>query len=397
MKNNLKPKMVFFHDNKFLKVGHNRYFAATGYTNSLFKRYLCSFSSVTVVNRYIEQDERMERAKYDEINISNIHFSCIKKLSVFSLFFGQDRKHIAKKVAASDIAVIRLPSIIGIVATYEARRQHKPYAIEMVACPWDSLWYYGKLRYKLVAPILFVANRVLVYGAPNVLYITQSFLQRRYPTKGNSVACSDVEVGPTNDRVLSQRLDKTSIYENDHVYRIGTVAAVNMKYKGHKYVIQAMSDLVRSGYKLEYYLVGSGPQDYLKKIAKKRGVENLVHFVGPLPHHEIQHFMSGIDIYIQPSNAEALGRVILEAFEAACPVLGSSAGGISELVDTNFVFRRRSTADLKLKIKTMIDEHSTFNQQALRNYQELEKYRPLALELIRQSFYSTIANHDSVR
>ena len=114
--------------------------------------------------------------------------------------------------------------------------------------------------------------------APKVLYVTKDFLQKRYPTNGQSFSCSDVILEKSNENVLKNRLSKLKNMKFDEL-NICTVANVELKSKGQEYVIKAISRLNKKGYKFKYYLVGNGSNERLKRIAKKENVQNDVIFV----------------------------------------------------------------------------------------------------------------------
>lgn len=78
-------------------------------------------------------------------------------------------------------------------------------------------------------------------------------------------------------------------------------------------------------------LVGEGPD--LPKIQcriKELGLEDKVHFLGK--QDEIAHVISMADVLLLPSEKESFGLVALEAMACGVPTVGSTAGGIPELV-----------------------------------------------------------------
>lgn len=78
-------------------------------------------------------------------------------------------------------------------------------------------------------------------------------------------------------------------------------------------------------------LVGEGPD--LPKIQcriRELGLENRVHFLGK--QDEIAHVISMADVLLLPSEKESFGLVALEAMACGVPTVGSTAGGIPELV-----------------------------------------------------------------
>ena len=81
------------------------------------------------------------------------------------------------------------------------------------------------------------------------------------------------------------------------------------RYKGQQYIIKALALLRQQGIEMEYHLVGAGTGEYLRKVAKKNGVEDLVFLKGALPHSEIMAFLDTVDIYIQPSKQEGITSI----------------------------------------------------------------------------------------
>ena len=78
-------------------------------------------------------------------------------------------------------------------------------------------------------------------------------------------------------------------------------------------------------------LVGEGPE--LPKIQcriNELGLGSKVHFLGK--QDEIAHVISMADVLLLPSEKESFGLVALEAMACGVPTVGSTAGGIPELV-----------------------------------------------------------------
>ncbi|MGG4104191.1 N-acetyl-alpha-D-glucosaminyl L-malate synthase BshA [Paenibacillus lautus] len=78
-------------------------------------------------------------------------------------------------------------------------------------------------------------------------------------------------------------------------------------------------------------LVGEGPE--LPKIQcriNELGLANKVHFLGK--QDEIAHVISMADVLLLPSEKESFGLVALEAMACGVPTVGSTAGGIPELI-----------------------------------------------------------------
>src|SRR5690606_9772698 len=104
---------------------------------------------------------------------------------------------------------------------------------EMVGCPWDAYWN-PSLKGKIVAPIMWMLTRYSVKQAPYTVYVTNEFLQRRYPSKGISMGCSDVALPVFDAGIIDKRLNKILNMKRDQPIILGTTAAVNVRYKGQE-------------------------------------------------------------------------------------------------------------------------------------------------------------------
>src|SRR5699024_751834 len=150
--------------------------------------------------------------------------------------------------------IARLPSSIGELAIRYAKKYNKPYLVEVVACPWDSLWNHSIIG-RIMAPYSYLKMKRSVRNATYAVYVTNSFLQRRYPNKGYMTNCSNVALKEYDEESLQKRINKINEMNNNKVI-IGTTAAVNVKSKGQQYIIKALGILKKQGIsKYEYQLV----------------------------------------------------------------------------------------------------------------------------------------------
>jgi glycogen synthase len=81
-------------------------------------------------------------------------------------------------------------------------------------------------------------------------------------------------------------------------------------------------------------LVGDGPQrKALEREAKRIGIADRLHFVGFLAHEELPAVLAHADLLVLPSIYEELGTVLLEAMQAALPIVASKTGGIPDVIE----------------------------------------------------------------
>jgi glycogen synthase len=81
-------------------------------------------------------------------------------------------------------------------------------------------------------------------------------------------------------------------------------------------------------------LVGDGPErKALERDAERLGVADRLHFVGFFAHDRLPAVFAHADLLILPSLYEELGTVLLEAMQAALPIVASKTGGIPDVIE----------------------------------------------------------------
>ncbi|MFP8643703.1 glycosyltransferase [Priestia aryabhattai] len=380
-------KGLFCYDGPINCDEQGNYFG-TVLNNNVFRRY---FSIVNSLDIAIRVEKQEQNSKASQITLDNLNIIPMPNVaSATGIFNTKEATHALKQnIKKADILFIRLPSFIGNIAIKLAKQLNKPYIVEMVGCPWDSLWNHS-VKGKIIAPYMWHTTRQNLKDAKYAVYVTNEFLQNRYPTNGEFVNCSNVELPEVEDSILDSRIEK--IQTSEEKITIGTAAALNVRYKGQQYVIEAISKLKREGIKCEYQLVGWGDSSYLKEKAKQFEVEDCIKFVGTLPHKEVFSWIDNIDIYAQPSRQEGLPRALIEAMSRGCPAIGAKSGGIPELLEKEYVFSNK---------KTNIDEICSiirnYNKekmikQSKRNFMEAKQYNKELIQKRRISLFKAAIN-----
>lgn len=388
-------KLLFVHDTKFKVDNKNNYYTSGSYNMHTWNRYLEICDELTVLARkepYIYDKEYAEK-KYNFFDKERILFIELPDLfSNYKSFFSR-KKRIEKKciiknsVLNNDAIIVRLPSSAGNIAIKYAKKYNKPYLVEVVGCSWDALWNYN-IKGKILAPIKCLQQKYSIRKALFVIYVTSKFLQKRYPTIGETVSCSDVVLKEIYPNIMEKRINKINNMNMASKIIIGTIGGIDVKYKGQESVIKALGKLKKQGItNFEYQLVGGGDSNYLYSIAQKYNVSQQVKFVGSLPHEKVLSWLDSIDIYIQPSKSEGLPRALIEAMSRGLPAIGSNVGGIPELLEENYIFNysKKHISEickilLKLKKEDLIE-------QAQRNFEVSKQYQWNLIEKRRKEFF----------
>lgn len=119
----------------------------------------------------------------------------------------------------------------------------------------------------------------------------------------------------------------------DDVLIIGTAARLS-RQKGLSYLIEAAAMLKASGGKIEFLIVGEGPERFeLAEYTKAKAVNDIFHFLGF--QDNARSYIKAFDIFVLPSIYEGLPIAVIEAMMESRPVIASSAGAIDEMITDN--------------------------------------------------------------
>ncbi|MCC5927641.1 MAG: glycosyltransferase [Cyclobacteriaceae bacterium] len=376
-------RVLFVHDGPVIRDEENNYYGVS-INDNLVQRYNHLGKYVTLIIR-VKSLNKINRSKYKKISSKNfniIEIPNFKSPVKFYFNFRNAKKIIHNAVREHDIIVGRLPSAAGTLAVQEARINHKPCLVEYVACTFDAYWNYN-WQGKLIAHYKMYQQKRVVKDCTHVIYVTREFLQNRYPTKGKSISCSNVELKVINPEDLRSKL--TRLKKTGKTLTIGTVAALDVPYKGQADVIQALARLKKKGIVFNYKLVGQGDPTTLQGLINKCDLQEQVEIIGALKHDDVFRFLVDLDLYIQPSKQEGLPRALIEAMSKACPALGARTAGIPELLEDEYVFEPGSVEEIMVKLENI--NYNWLAEQAQKNFETSKEYQKDILEERRLQFY----------
>ena len=373
---------IFCHDLPIYKDVNGAY-CSTTMTDDLFLRYL------TVATRVYNIDKTYQEAHQEKITLPNLRFIDLPNLNTFGALFGlisKCRKILEKEIANCDLIFIRggINAILGVSA---AKKLGKPYLCECSGCAWESYWNHS-LSGKIIAPYMEYRAIKDTRDAVYVIYVTEKWLQRRYPTNGKWTYASNVILHHVDENALVKRRAKIASMDKKKIV-IGTTAGLN-RVKGQQFVIKAMH-LLMDDCDIKYELVGSGDKGYLKDLADQYGLTDKVVFKGQMNHDEVLSWLDTLDLYVQPSLQEGLPRSLIEAMSRACPAIGAHTAGIPELIEDDCVFERKSPKAIALAILHILSENNMV-QNSERNFFKAKEYELHKLDERRNKLYLEYRN-----
>lgn len=386
---------LFVHD--FRAIKYNDQYYTTNLSYEIWKgRYLQIFDEMEICCRVVKTNEDVSKSMVlssGEGIIFNESMPLFRGPEV--LIDGKAKKNLKNAIERADAVIIRVGSLLGTIASDICKKLGKPYLTEVVSCAWDATWNHG-IYGKIIAPFSYLREKRVVRESTDVVYVTNEFLQNRYPTKGRSTNCSNVALPPVGSEVLERRMEH--IQKRSGKYIIGTIGALNVRYKGQQYVIKALKYLMDRGISnFEYQLVGGGDDTYLRKVIESCGLQDCVKIIGRMEHGRIFDWLDSIDIYIQPSRQEGMPRSLIEAMSRGLYCLGARTAGIPELLSSERIFENNSKTP-----KLIADKLVCINQDALLrdseiNYAVSQEYTEAIIEKRRSEFFDQFISSCNIK
>lgn len=389
MKNTMKT-VLFCHDTYYSTQPDGKIYAYGAFPYTLWRdRFLPHFDHVTIIGREkpahkddtTDQLDQSAGPKITHILLTNIN-TPLKRITKGGELYKTIKSHVAKV----DGVIIRGPTEFGMMAARAARELGKPYAVEMSGCAFDHTWNHGSLIGKLYAPIKYLRGRHMVRHAAQAIYVTKYFLQKRYPTNGQSANASNVEIMQPDQSVLDNRLALIESIPEPRI--IGLIGNYGNKLKGLHITLRALSQLKQDGFDFKLRILGKGDPAQWQPMIKQLDLEDHIEFSGTLPGGEaVLNWLDAIDLYIQPSFHEGLPRAVIEAMSRGLPCLTSNAGGTDEMLPAECIHRKGDTQALTTKLKTIWNDQDWLTAQAKQNFTTASNYTAETLAPVRKAFW----------
>jgi len=313
-------------------------------------------------------------------------------------------------IKRGDAAILRVHGQVANSVEYWLRRYDMPFALEVVADPWDVLSPRA-IRHP-VAPIArryFTRHlRSQCQRAIAVSYVTQVALQRRYPTSETNFTTDYSSVALREDSFIQRRPYAAAISDvslssesftvqpersaGEGPHRCIFVGTLDSLYKGPDTLIDAVALCSERGVNIEVVFVGAGK--YIEKLRRRciqLGVDHLVTFKGAVPAGEgVRQELDRADIFVLPSRAEGLPRAMLEAMARGLPCIGSTIGGIPEILESQDMVPPDSPRVLAQKLIEVVSNPQRLSAMSERSHAVASHYYAPLLEERRMEFYRAV-------
>jgi glycosyltransferase involved in cell wall biosynthesis len=177
--------------------------------------------------------------------------------------------------------------------------------------------------------LLSHVDRILAVGEAvkdDILQSNPAVNPEKVINTGNSIDYDYFSSSVYNKQTVRR---KFGIPENSSVF--GTAGRL-APTKGLRYLIRAFAQIKKQLRNVELLIAGTGElKDRLEKRAVKLGCRDSVHFLSHVDN--MPEFYSAVDVFVLPSVAEGLPKVIIEAMAAGILCIATNAGGVPEVLD----------------------------------------------------------------
>lgn len=217
-----------------------------------------------------------------------------------------------------------------------------PKAFEYMSGRFEKLMYkmveVFSTVYNLLIPGKFFAKILLVANPRTAKSLPRFTRAKVYELVENGVFTSK------DEPVFSNK--NTSV----NVLYVGRL----VDWKAVDVLIEAVGNTINP---ISLIIVGGGDmKDALVKQASDLGYQN-IHFVGMVPHAEVNRYYDEADIFVLPSVRECGGAVVLEAMARGLPVIATNWGGPQDYItaETGFLVDPISRGHMVKEFARLID------------------------------------------
>ena len=387
-------KLVVTLECRFVITPDGRVWTRVGFSRSFWERYLITFDGVKVAARTTPQAEvdgsyrQVNGPSVDVIPIAD-YVGPYQYLKVRHLV----RANLRALLHEPDAFLCRVGSRLASDLIPALWRSGRPYGLEVVGDPYE-VFRPGVIDHPLRALFRFSATRSLKQQcarAAAVSYVTEHTLQRRYPAADENImyGISDVEL-PADYFIEKARVFQAAC--GTHSHRVLFVGSLAQMYKGPDVLIRAVHLLLKTGVGIHVTMIGDGRhRPELEHLASSLSLQSHVTFLGELPSGSaIRDQLDRASLFVLPSRTEGLPRAMVEAMARGLPCIGTTVGGIPELLDAEDLVVPDDAEALAQKIRRTLNDPQRLSRMSTRNLAKAQEFRPAILANRNREFYECL-------
>ena len=130
--------------------------------------------------------------------------------------------------------------------------------------------------------------------------------------------------------------------------------------------------------------------EQILNYAKEQGVDGQVACTGFLSRQQLTEFLDKSDLFVLPTKAEGLPRVIIEAIAKGLPTITTPASGNPELIPTEYLVEFYDVDTLAKKIEKLVIDKDAYEKSSKENFEHSLQYEGSILQGRRDEFYTKL-------
>lgn len=376
-------KIAFVHDHPFYRKGDEVY-STGGMPSHVWSRYLINKDSLFVYGRNATENAKSLSSR-DKVNF--VLSKTYHKPTDLLKHYSSIKKELNEFLFDKDCVIARVPSILGNMSAEYAYKNNKPLLLEVVADAYDCYRHYGNFTGVLFAKIFDSWTKRLVKKSSYSLYVTQEYLQKRYPSFGKSIGCTNAVINSVDKSVIEKRIHRIES-RTTNKFICGEIGDVSVRFKGCHVMLHAMKILKEKGVNIEFHMVGGGDPTDMQDLAKTLGIADNFYYRGFISHDKIPEFIDSLDVYVHPSFQEGLPRAVIEAISRGCPCATSNVAGTPELISNEYLHTPGNIQKLAADILKIISDKQREIDIVNANYSKGKEYYADIIAEKRKLFYN---------
>ena len=374
---------------RFERTPDGEIWGPPAYGRALWARYLDVFSSVMIAARVA--DVAGASAGCVTASSPDVHFCPLVPYSGLSGLLANlrcVRASVASALQNTTAIIVRAPSPIAYLTCRAAARVGRPFAAEIVGDS-DQVFSRGAFHHPLRVPIRWFARstqRQLSRDAIAVLYVTNTVLQRRYPSQGQCYAASDAALDD-----LAFASEDRHEWQPPAEFVLVTVGGLDQPYKGTGALLDAVYELRQRGAGVRLRIVGDGRLlAHYQRRCEALGLSNVVEFVGQQDRAGVRTALDSAHLFVLPSLTEGLPRALLEAMARGLPAVATNVGGVPELLPSECLVPPRDAHALATRIEQMMCDQPGRRRFGRRNRAHARTHHERCQSAIRRDFLTAV-------
>lgn len=357
-----------------------------------YQRYLRIFDELRLTTRCVYEDALgKSRILLDDPRIEYVPLPFFSGPMQYAKVYFKIGKALAHITDDCDAAILRLPSTVAQRVADKVIKAGIPYGTELVFDAKDALESATNsieriLWHRIHKQMVNTCNK-----ANGVACVTAHYLQTHYTSKQPDAFFANYS---------SLALPK-SFYSSERKHPEGKVFVIShvctqVQYngrKGYNEIIEAMKLLKERNVNVRVEFAGPDYHNGIKQLtdlSKRLGVEDRVKFIGGVNRQQLSEYLEKSDLYVMPTWAEGLPRVIIEAMAKGLPCITTPVSGNPELVSKHFLVEYSDIKALADRIEELVKNKRLYETASKENFERSLNYEASVLEKRRDAYYTKL-------